>query len=284
VNELEQLKKAYETLGLPEDATREQVENRYFILMKRARSEQSRTDAQDSASTLNLAEVNLAYNLVIGIESEKTGTIEKQSKFAHFMYYYKFHVIISIIVVIVAGYMIKEGIDKRRAAANLPPASTSVSVFGNFYFADVEKLEQNMLQLFPEWQRIAIFHTYVPLEIKSEQDMAMQQKSILSLMTEKANLYILDAKNFSSLAAQGAFMNLEELEGWEGLNVDASMLRSGQTEDDPAPVLYGIDITDNPVFEGAELTGDQHIIAVRVVDEKWNDSRALLEKLIHTTP
>lgn len=280
---MEQLKKAYEILGLPENATREQVENRYFILMKRARSGQTHAESSNDG-TVDLAEVNRAYNLVLGIELEKTGTIAKQSKFAHFMYYYKFHLIFSIIIVLVAGYMVKEGIEKRRAAANLPPASLSMSVFGNYYFADVEVLEQNILKLFPEWKRIKMTHTFVPPEIKSEQDMAMQQKSILSLMTELSNLYILDAKNFASLATQGALVKLDELEGWSSLNTPPDMLQSAQAEDDTAPVPYGIDITGNPVFEGVEFTGERQIIAVRIADENWNESRMLLDKLIQTTP
>ena len=281
---MEPLKKAYETLGLPEDATREQVENRYFILMKRARAEQSRTNVNEETPALDLGEVNNAYNIIIGIESGKAGTIEKQSKYAHFMYYYKFHVIISIVVVLIVGYMLKEGIDRRRELANLPPASTSVSVFGNFYFVDVEKLEEDMLGLIPEWERIELFHTYVPKEIKSEQDMAMQQKSILSLMTQHSNLYILDHRNFTALVSQGAFIKLEELEGWKSLNVNPDELVSAQSEEDTAPVSYGIDITGNPIFNEIEVTGERLILAIRYTDKKWEETRMLLEKIIQATP
>jgi hypothetical protein len=285
VSELEQLKKAYEILGLPDDATREQVENRYFILIKRARSEQSRLETSDNTiNATDLAEINRAYNLVLGIESEKTGTIEKQSKYAHFMYYYKLHLIVAIVVVLFAGYMIKEGIDKRNAAANLPPASLSVSLFGNFYFAEVDTLEKNLLKLVPEWQRIITTLTYVPTEIKSQQDMAMQQKSVLTLMTESSELYILDAKNFSSLASQGVFERLDGLEGWAAFNVAPDQLRYAQTDEDKSPVPYGIDITGNPVFEGIDISGERQIVAVRPNEEKWNDTRKLLEKLIQTTP
>jgi hypothetical protein len=285
VSELEQLKKAYEILGLPDDATREQVENRYFILIKRARSDQSRHETSDNSTIApDLAEVNRAYNLVLGIESEKTGTIKKQSKLAHFMYYYKLHLIVSIVVVLVAGYMIKEGIDKRNAAANLPPSSLSVSLFGNFYFVKADILEKNLLKLVPEWKRINTTLIYLPSEIKTPQDMAMQQKSVLLLMTESSELYILDAKNFSSLASQGVFKRLDGLDGWAALNVAPDQLRYAQTTEDTSPVPYGIDITGNPVFEGIDISGERQIVAVRSNEEKWNDTRKLLEKLIQTTP
>ncbi|MCD9024882.1 hypothetical protein [Cohnella silvisoli] len=285
MSELEELKKAYEILGLPEDATREQVENRYFILMKKARAEQSRAADNDGEdSTLDLAEVNRAYNLVLGIESQKSTTVEKPTKLGHFFYYYKLHVIVGIIIVLIAGYMIKDGIDKRRAAANLPPANLSVSVFGNFYFADVGLLEQNMLKLVPDWKRIATTLVFVPTEIKSQQDMAMQQKSVLMLMTEKSELYITDEKNFKSLSAQGAFVSLNQFEGWSSLNVPKDKLRLGRTDEDKEDHPYGIDVTGNPVFKGIEMSGEHQIIAVRATEEKWADTRKLLEKLVATTP
>jgi hypothetical protein len=285
VSELEDLKKAYDVLGLPEDATREQVENRYFILMKRARSGQSLTQANGSESPApDLTEINRAYNLVLGVETEKISTIKKQTKLAHFFYYYRIHVIVGIIVILVAGYMIKDGIDKRRAAASLPPANLSVSIFGNFYFADVDLLQKNMLKLVPEWKRIDTTLVFVPPEVKSPQDMAMQQKSVLVFMTERSELYITDEKNFKSLAAQGAFIRLDEFEGSESLNVPPDKLLTARADGDTGDHPYGIDVTGNPVFKGIELSGEREIIAIRATKEKWPDTRKLLVKLVQTTP
>jgi hypothetical protein len=284
VSELEELKKAYEILGLPEDSTREQVENRYFILIKRARSEPSRTEANEVDHATDLTEINRAYNLILGIESEKIGTVEKQTKLAHFFYYYKWHVIVGIIIVLIAGYMIKDGIDKRRAAANMPPINLSVSVFGNFYSADVALLEKNMLQLLPEWKRINTTLIFVPTEIKSQQDMALQQKSVLLLMTERSELYITDEKNFKSLSAQGAFIRLDEFQGFDSLKVPPNKLRYARADKDTGDHPYGIDVTGNPVFKGIEMSGEREIIAIRATKEKWPDTRKLLEKLVQTTP
>jgi hypothetical protein len=285
VSELEDLKKAYDVLGLPEDATREQVENRYFILMKRARTGQSLTQANGSESPApDLTEINRAYNLVLGVETEKISTIKKQTKLAHFFYYYRIHVIVGIIVILVAGYMIKDGIDKRRAAASLPPANLSVSIFGNYYFADVDLLQKNMLKLVPEWKRIDTTLVFVPPEVKSPQDMAMQQKSVLVFMTEHSELYITDEKNFKSLAAQGAFIRLDEFGGSESLNVPPDKLLTARADGETGDHPYGIDVTGNPVFKGIELSGEREIIAIRATKEKWPDTRKLLEKLVQTTP
>ncbi|OXS56220.1 hypothetical protein B1A99_20855 [Cohnella sp. CIP 111063] len=279
----EQMKKAYELLGLPEDATREQVENRYFILLKRARAEKTRSEAgEDDGETLKLAEINQAYNLIIGIESEKSVTVEKQTKVGHFFYYYKVHVIIGLLIVLVGGYMIKEGIDKRREAANTPPANLSVSVFGNFYFADAELLEQNLLKLVPEWQRIKTSLVYNPPEIQSQQDMALQQKSVLMLITEKDEVYVTDEKNFESLAMQGLFVKLDEFAAKTGLKIPDNLIRQSRTEDDTSDYAYGIDLTGHRVFDGIEMTQERQIIGIRAPEERWDDVATLLGKLLQT--
>ncbi|RKP44289.1 hypothetical protein D7Z26_26865 [Cohnella endophytica] len=282
----EELKKAYEILGLPEDATREQVENRYFILMKKARSEKSRSEAGvDEQPGINLADYNRAYNLVLGIESEKIITVEKQTKFGHFVYYYKFHVIIGFIIVLLASYFIKEGIDKRREAANTPPANLSVSVFGNFYFADETLLQANMLKLIPDWKRIKTTVVFVPTEVKSQQDMALQQKSVLMLMTEKSELYITDETNFNGLAAQGAFVKLDDFMKSEPLQVPADKIVNAQSADDTEQHPYGIDITGNPIFKDVDMSGSPKIIlAIRAKETKWPDTEKLLEQIVRTNP
>ncbi len=279
----EELKKAYETLGLPPDATREQVENRYFILMKRERSQHQRSgdDAggEPSAPT-DLSDYTKAYRLIVGLESEKASTAPKQGKVGHFFYYYKIHLIVGIIILLIAAYTIKSGIDKRNEERRLGPIDLSVSVYGNFYFADGELLQQNLLKLVPDWNRIKTNVTFVPVEIKSEQDVALQQKAVLMIMTEKDEIYFLDRKNFDSLAKQEAFRKLDELPGWNELQVPNDRLRMSSTEDDPQEAAYGIDVTGNPIFQGIEMTGEDVIMAVRADKEEWPKTMELVSKIL----
>lgn len=281
---MEELKKAFEILGLPEDASREQVENRYFLLLKKARARQNRADQSEnnSESTHDLSEINRAYKLIIGAETEKGGTVEKQGKIEHFFYYYKFHVIAAILVILVGGYLIKQTIDQKNAEANLPPANLSVTVFGNFYLADMNILEKNLLTFVPEWQRIKTTLSYVPREIQSQQDMALQQKSILNLMTERSELYILDEINFNTLVKQQVFQKLDELEGWGSVPAPKDRIISAKAEEDTGEHPYGINITGSPAFKGVDMGGEHQILAVRAAPEKWNDTRKLLEKLIRS--
>jgi hypothetical protein len=283
----EELKKAYEALGLPIDATREQVEHRYFILLKRDRSQHQRNsegDADGGHTARDLGEINQAYRLILGLESEKASTEPKQGKLNHFFYYYKIHLIIVVVILLIVGYTVKTSIDKRNEEARLGPIDLSVSVMGNFYSADMDVLQQNLIKLMPAWNRIKATLTYVPTEIKSQQDIAQQQKRVLMLMTEHDQIYFLDEKNFDDLVRQGAFHKLEELPGFANLEVPASRLRLGQTVKDPQSRAYGIDVTDNPIFTGIEMDNEHVIMAVRAEEKDLPKTMELVTQIVKTAP
>ena len=256
VNALEELKQAYAILDLPEAATREQVEQRYYLLLKKARSGQ-----------VDLAEINRAYNLIVNYESEKESPQEKQSKASYFFYYYKYHVMAAIVILLVAGFSIKGCIDRKIEEANKPPLDLTVTVFGNFYSADSRdgRLAANLLALVPDWQRIDVTIAYVPKEMTSPQDIALQQKGMLIMATEKMDLMILDEHNFEMFSRQGAFVPLDTLDFWPDLQNLTGRILDSQTEDDPAPRPYGVDITDRSVFAetSVAMTKERMILVMR---------------------
>lgn len=272
VNALDELKQAYAVLELPEDATREQVEQRYYLLLKKAR-----------AKSVDLAEINRAYNLIVDHETEKASPQEKQSKASYFFYYYKFHVIAAIVILLVATFSIKGCIDRKNEEARKPPLDMTVTVFGNFYSADNTdaQLSSNLLALMPDWQRIDVTVAYIPRDLTNPQDIALQQKGMLIMATEKMDLMILDRHNFDMFSKQGAFVPLDSLDIWPELQGLSDRLLDSQTEDDPASRPYGIDITDNPVFKGTsvEMTKEGMILAMRVNPPHLDKSLQLMKSL-----
>jgi len=269
---LDELKQAYAILELPEDATRDQVEQRYYLLLKKARAKQ-----------VDLAEINRAYNLIIGHESEKASPQEKQSKASYFFYYYKVHVITAIIIVLVATFSIKGCIDRKNEEARKPPLDMTVTVFGNFYSSDNTdaQLSDNLLALMPDWQRIDVTVAYVPSDMTNPQDIALQQKGMLIMATEKLDLMILDQHNFDMFSKQGAFLPLDSLDIWPDLQGLSNRLLNSQMEDDATARPYGIDISDNPVFKGTnvELTKERMILAVSVKSARLDKSLQLMKSL-----
>jgi hypothetical protein len=271
---MDSLKQAYAVLGLPETATREEVEHRYTLLLKKAK-----------AGGLDLSEYNQAYNLIISHELEKASPMEKQSKTSYFFYYYKWHVIITILVLVIAIVTVKGCIDQKNEEARKPPLDAYVMVFGNFFSPDGSdaKLSENLLSLVPDWQRIDAGITYVPADLSTPQYAALLQKAILVMMTEKMDLLILDAFNFENYSRQSAFVPLETLEIWPELK-DSANLVMGQTEEDDTPRAYGIDITGHAVFADTNtgLSDERKILALRANAPHPEKALMLMKRLVET--
>lgn len=283
---MESLKEAYEALGLPENATKEELEKRYYLLTRKARAERMREHSEPSTGeTIDLELINRAYRFIHEYEEQQASKqfieqnygkykkmAETKRKWDHFIHYYKFHILGAIAVLLLIGYGIKSYIDHReeqQRLASLPPASLSVMFFGEYFYgdgfgSDTEPLGQDIVKLFPDWKRVVAGLTYVPSQMRSEQDMALIQKSMLVVMTDKSDLYILDKDNFTKLAKQGAFLPLDEVGGpaIRPLLKTGATLKEKEEEQDKEHV-YGIDLTDSPLSELLGVTGKQFIAAIR---------------------
>lgn len=259
------LKQAYAVLGLPEDASKDAVDEKYFMLLKKGRHDKS----------IDLDAVSKAYKLIVSHELEKAkAAYEEQhyrsplrSKLDHYWHYYKWHAIGAVVLLIVIISLINTYLDKRAeriALENLPPAALEVLFFGQF-FSESERIDaEPLLAHFPDWPRIEVKVSYVPEEARSEYDVAMQKRSVITLMTEKPDLFIVDRVNFDRLALQGAFLPLEE---WFDVNtMDSSRIVKGQREEDDAPLGFGIRIGADRVFQElgiADGGGRERIAALR---------------------
>ncbi|GGG06395.1 J domain-containing protein [Paenibacillus abyssi] len=287
---MDNLKQAYDLLGLPEDATKEEIEKRYMLLMRQARAQESRPDDQGSPNhkPINFEAVNRAYKQILEHEdhkaltefnTDKYGKYKNMAGFAekadHFFHYYKFHLIgaIALIILIVIG--INSYLDNRAEQARLaalPPADVTVMYHGEYYMSDgsneTQALEQSILALFPDWQRVIAGITYVPIEPQNEHDMASLQKSILNLMTEKRDVYILDRASFDNLSRQGLLQPLDDAaEGVLKPLLSPDIAITSQTEDDPSPRVYGIDITESSLNGKLPLIYKEMIAGIRVEAE-----------------
>ncbi|MFC4810896.1 J domain-containing protein [Paenibacillus sp. GCM10023250] len=286
---MDELKKAYELLGLPEGAAKEDVEKRYFLLIRRERANRQREDAgQSDDQEVSLEDINKAYKTILEYNEKQTmaqfndaaygkfkGMAGSAQKIDHFFSYYKFHVLGAIALILIVIFGTKSYIDHRHKMAELaklPPIDVSVSFFGEYYsqdgtypVSDLKPLEDKFVGQFPQWKRVQAFFTYVPSDIRSEQDSALIQKSIIDLMMNKADVYILDKANFQKLARDGSLLPLD------GANADKlgpaykpELGYKTATEDVPEEHVYGVDISASPLLKGLPVIGKEYIAGIRV--------------------
>ncbi|WP_219838425.1 J domain-containing protein [Paenibacillus sp. R14(2021)] len=302
---MDELKQAYELLGLTEGAAKEDVEKRYFLLIRRDRSNKQReASEQTSEPGISLEDINRAYKLILDHEEKKTmeqfnqaaygkykGMAGSAQKFDHFFSYYKFHVLGAIAVILIIIFGTKAYIDHRHEQAELaklPPIDVSVSFFGDFYsqdgsypIGDLKPLESKFLSSFPDWKRVSAFFTYVPTDIKSEQDSALLQKSMIDLMMNKADVYILDKVNFEKLAKEGSLLPLDGSNASKlGPGFKPELGLKSATQDDPTEHVYGVDISASPLLKGLPVVGKEYIAGIRINADKPDNGFKFIAKYL----
>lgn len=295
---MDNLKQAYEQLGLTEDASREAVEKRYMTLIRQAKARGNKNGTGDD---FDFDAITRAYRFILdqdkqqAIEELTTTQYGKYKKLAgaaektdHFFHYYKFHVLGAILLLILVGYGVKSYMDnqaQKAAEALLPPIDVYVMYHGQFFLEhndnNMAPIEAALLPQFPEWQRIKAGLTYVPKETRSELDMASIQKAVLAIMTEKADVYIFDKNTFAQLSAQGLLQPLDHaVEGVLEPLISPEQLMASRTEDDTEEHIYGIDLSNNQTLSGLAMYGDERIVGIRSASEHADNALLFIQRML----
>ncbi|OMF29788.1 hypothetical protein BK133_17475 [Paenibacillus sp. FSL H8-0548] len=278
---MEELKQAYQTMGLPELAAKEEVEKRYTTLMRQTRSRAQRqkentTDAEDS-----FAKITQAYRLILEYEDRKLtdafneqeyGKYKKMAgqaeKMDHFWRYYKFHTFGAVLAVALIIYGIFSFVNYREEQerlANLPPVDLDVSFMGNYMLTEdapkEEPIENALLTAFPEWQRFVSNLTMVPSD--EAQQYAYLQKAVLILATEHPDIYIMDKNIFNWIGGQGVLIELDDLVNGDFKPLMKDDLAMTLNTEDDGEHIYGIDISDSALVDDIPLYKQSMIVGIR---------------------
>ncbi|WP_223066708.1 extracellular solute-binding protein [Paenibacillus caui] len=294
----EDLKKAYETLGLKEGASREEVDKRFDLLIRQSRSRGRSPDQQ-----AGFENINRAYRQII--EYEHTLLIEKKrqehygkwgtlagpvEKMDDFLRIHKIKIIVSVIalILIITGItMFVNHQKEKERLAKLPPVDLSVMFIGDFSLPDRSQanaeLEKALLASFPEWKRVSVKVTYLPSDISQSGQMgiALQQKAQLELMTEKPDLYMMDKSTFAWLAKGEALQNLDSLAEGELKSVlpQAAALQE-KTEKEPSSHIYGIDLTNSSLAKNLPVAKTDMIAGIRIGNNVSDQTLLFLKRYL----
>lgn len=250
------LDEAFKVLGLPSDASKEEIEKRYDLLLRQARAQQRRGEV-----IIDEAAVHRAYQAIVELERREAsqqyyiknyGSDEKKARrkeqIDHFIHYYKFHVLFSIFALILIIMGINTVIDKRAEKARLaalPPTDVYVIFFGE-YTPNYPSVEETLLAQFPNWLRVDAQVTFVPENPRDHYEIAMLQKSAITIMNEEPDVYILDRSNFDRLLHLDFFVQFDSLfMGANDVLADKSKVIYAQAEGDQTEYAYGIDLSES---------------------------------------
>ncbi|HUC92105.1 MAG TPA: DnaJ domain-containing protein [Paenibacillus sp.] len=298
----DEIKRAYETLGLPENASKADVEKRYEMLLRQARARQMRKETEEADD--DFSSINRAYRLITEREDRKIVSALQQEQYGkykrfagpaerldHFIRYYKWHVIGAIAAVLLVLYGISAYMDQRAEQARLaalPPADLTGTFIGRFYLpegtGDTAKIEEAVLGQMPEWRRVEFDLLSLNLEAQSQIDIAMQQKVIVQLATEKPDVYVLDRATFDWFVRNGVLLNLDAAaEGrLKGLLTEQTAVK-GAANDDTGEKVYGIDVSGSAYAEALPLIKESMVVGIRADSKQADNALLLIERYLRQT-
>lgn len=266
------IKMAYQILGLQEGATLEDVEKRFIILIKKQQTLRYLEKDQHTIEQINSDQTNEAYTVLRAYllnetndENEISWKKSFKKNFQHYFYYYKYHVLALLIVSILVISVINSIVDSKKQQdelANQPPVALTVTLFGAYINEDLSPLQNNLATMFSEWDRIEVDLLYSPTETSSQQDLGAVIKSQAILTQSSPDVLIVDTHHFDTLVSKGSFLNLDDISS-DALKIAGNdRLLYDQTEDDTTDHLYGINIADSAVFQGAGISGSEKIAVI----------------------
>ncbi len=282
------LKEAMEILGVTKDSSRYDIETKYDIIMKKYQILKSEGEIDEKVEA-DFKKSTDAYRILMGyevdepkVEREDTN-IDKvfkkagldRGKVDNFFHYYKFHIIIGIVAIILIGFAVKSIVFR------VEP-DISIGLLGEVNSGEFEVLGEKIKGKIPEIKEIAFDSATFTNSYADPQEYANVSKIMVLFSASDTELYIMNKFAYDSYANNGVFMPLEDIA--KDLDVDVTKSdhlktrvveewedpKVGQTERkvikyrDAEPKLYGIDVTNSEFFKGINPIGPEKILAIRV--------------------
>ncbi|WP_040952446.1 hypothetical protein [Gorillibacterium massiliense] len=270
--------KAYSLLGLDVAATYEEVEKRYALL---ARKQRNLNEDGSPTGEPTAEEINDAYNFIRNAAREEAiRKLEPKNKtvarIGHFYEYYRWYVIGAIAAIALIIYMTTSIIHNRQADKLIAKADLKVSFYTEYDIQEPQPFEDKLLGGIPAWKDIYMVTQYSPTNPTDQYGMTMQQKAVVTMAAEKADLYIMDKANFDTFGRQGGFLDLTGQTGTDQIPADK---RTTVDVEDEGTQWTAVDISDSPALKSLNLPAGEYYATVRGNAKKTENALEALEYL-----
>lgn len=279
-------KDAYKVLGLKEGAGRNEVEKRFTILLKKHRMAVSGEIDDENARNMDINEITKAYNFLMGYEVEpdkediitrpnpllvKMGIDEKKAR--NFLYYYKYHIVIGIVVLLTLILTLRSCV--MRVTPDL-----NVVFIGAINYSDSDSFKQAVKAVIPEIKEVGIDGALLIEGGDAQYEYAMQMKAMTLFAAADVDVMILDRVQFEKYAPMGAFMKLDDIIDISEIDEDRYSKCFFKTEEDQEEHLYGVDVSSSAILEDSGITGNEKIAAISTRAKNVEKAIKLVEMLL----
>ena len=288
-----ELKTAYEILGLPEGASRDELEKRFEYLIKRGKAAAISKELNSDIPILNMDAISEAYNRIISNQlalsekeeekrnPHKPNPIFKllkvdEKKARNYIHYHKFNYIFGVIGLIILIYLVKTIVFHVNPDVNL-------AFLGQIYYSETSVLEKKIETTYPEIKAVGVdgaSFSSNSTNANSEQDSAMLQKAMVLFAAGGIDIYVLDKENFKKYADLGAFSSLDQLVVQLGIDKSKYKDFSLTPKEEKSAHFYGIDVSSSSILKLSKVSGKNMVAAIKINSKKWDNAVKVLKVLL----
>lgn len=287
-------------MGIPMNSSKEDIEKKYDVILKKHRKMKmdgtlTKEDEEDFQKKTD------AYKILMGYEVEEPNSPKKETyvdkafvkagmdrkKVDNFFHYHKYHILISIITVIIIAASVYSIVTKVKP-------DITIGILGEVHEQATDTFKQKITKSLPEIKEVGLETVMLSNRINDPNSSMYIQKAMVLFAASDTDVFLLSKYVFDQYASDGAFMAMDDIardfridtessnylklkvvEEWNQPQ-DPKEKRTVKSYRDAEPKLYGIDVTNSEFFKDVDVLGPEKILAVRAEPENFD----LIKKLI----
>ncbi len=279
-------KDPYEILGLRKDATRDEIVKRYNLLLKKYRSDNTKSANDKNAQ---IQEIEEAYNVLMGYDfnSLAEGKLSEEAKkppnpllkklnidekkLGNFIHYYKAHMIIGTIVLISLFFIIRSIVTRVEPDLRL-------KLVGIYPTTSIEKLEEKIMDNIAGLKKVEIDPLIFWDKTNPNVEYSMEVKLYTLSGTGEVDAYFLDEERFEKLMNMpNRVKPMDDIVKRYGDKIEEKNIIKKKMKNDNEEHVYGIEVENRDFFKGTELENFKVILSIGMDGEYAENTEKLLD-------
>jgi len=255
---------AYRTLGLEDGAPANMVETRFANLSRRLKN----------GEDLDAVKIEEAYALLAGIEKFERNESAAARLYRKFMVEYKGWAILILFSAAVLAMVIVPMFFRR-----VP--DLTVSFAGRYGFIDQDIMDSVLEEKMPDTEDILVEVMYLDEDGDSaEYDSGGRTRLSGLLISEEADILVMDAETYNFVRADNALMPLDDLIDRLGVEVPGEMLIYGVDFETGEKKVYGISGAELYLVDRTVYGADEKIICIARTTGHYEECAAAIKILL----
>jgi hypothetical protein len=285
---VKQLRDPLEILGIKESSSKDDIKERYSILMKRYKA--YKTDPENTSLDFDINEVNEAYNKLMGydIKAEDPNRDRKRpilrmfgidpSRFDNFWLYNKTKILVFCVTIGLVLSLVLTIINNK-------PKDFYIKVIGGFYVADeTAKVVSDRIDAdIPEVERALVDTSFTGSPEDTQYIMTIMQKFAAEIAAKEVDIVLCDWDKFNLYLEQGVFMKLDGLMPQALLEKNQKYYFDGiMAETEEVKGYFGINAADWELFKDIGIYSEtgELILCIVVNTQRIDTVKSFIDRYI----